>query len=89
MTSEKFKKQRRLRPWDAETTFLLIRDVYKDVTEVKLVSEITFNSAILRQPSVKAWKRTLIPTDRLHRKHPMRKIRLPHDAGSSSCFWPH
>lgn len=66
MTSEKFKKQRRLRPWDAETTSLLIRDVYKDVTEVKLVSEITFDSAILRQPSIKAWKRTLIPTDRLH-----------------------
>lgn len=69
MNKEKFKKQRTLRLWNAETTSLLICDVYKDVKEVKLAAEITFNSGVLRQPSVKEWRRTLTPNDRLHLHH--------------------
>ena len=61
-----FERLRTLRLWRAETTAPFICDVYKDVKEVKLAAEITFNSGVLRHPSVKEWKRTLFPTNRLH-----------------------
>lgn len=66
MTRQEFERHRITRMLRAETTSPLICDVYKDVKEVQLVAEITFNSGVLSQPSIREWKCTLFPTNRLY-----------------------
>ena len=69
MNRKVHEKQRALRLLRAETMSPFISDVYKDVKEVKVTVEVTFKSGVLRHPSVKEWKRTLFPNDRLYLHH--------------------
>ena len=69
MNRKKFESLRISRLWRAETTSPVICDVYKDVKEVQLVAEITFNSGVIEKPSIEIWKRTLNPTHRLYLHH--------------------
>ena len=66
MDIEKVKQDRFKRQWREETTASFICDIYKNVKAVKVDVEITFKSGVLRDPSVRKWRRDLGPSDRLY-----------------------
>lgn len=66
MNTEEFKKQRHIQQWQAETSSMLISEVYKNLKVVSVRVQITFNSAVLRTPCVKEFERKLTPSDRLY-----------------------
>ena len=66
MDVEVLKKQRFMRLWQAEARALSISNVNKDVRVVKVIVEIIFSSAVLRDYSVRKFERKMKPSDKLY-----------------------